>query len=200
MFNSQIIAILAAILFPVFARAREKAKQTSCLNNVKQIMLGVLMYAQDYDGTYPPGALIAPSPPVPSDADEWDEVLSPYMKNDQIRRCPSNPSAVRGYGWNYQNFGYYHADHGNGWATNESQIPAPAETILIGDNPDPGMYGAGGRYIYGPKQSSPPADGIGNVSGRHNDGANYGFCDGHGKWLSRTDAAGQDRLWTQAVD
>jgi prepilin-type N-terminal cleavage/methylation domain-containing protein len=44
-----IIAILAAILFPVFARAREKARQTSCLNNVKQIALGVLMYAQDYD-------------------------------------------------------------------------------------------------------------------------------------------------------
>ena len=49
-----IIAILAAILFPVFARAREKARQTSCLSNIKQITLGVVMYTQDYDGCYPP--------------------------------------------------------------------------------------------------------------------------------------------------
>jgi prepilin-type N-terminal cleavage/methylation domain-containing protein len=48
-----IIAILAAILFPVFARAREKARQTSCLNNVKQLTLAIMMYAQDYDETYP---------------------------------------------------------------------------------------------------------------------------------------------------
>jgi hypothetical protein len=52
-FSSQIIAILAAILFPVFAQAREKAKQTSCLSNCKQMGLAVMMYAQDYDETYP---------------------------------------------------------------------------------------------------------------------------------------------------
>jgi len=194
-----IIAILAAILFPVFARAREKAKQASCLSNVKQLMLAVLQYAQDYDDTYPPGALIAPAPTPPT-GDEWDEVLDPYIKNQQIRQCPSVPRNARGYGWNYQNFGYYYNSHGSGWATNQSDIQAPAETLLIGDNPDSGMYGAGGRYIYGPTQVQQPADGIGNVSGRHNDGANYGFCDGHSKWMSRSDAASQDRLWTQAID
>ena len=74
-------------------------------------------------------------------------------------------------------------------------MDAPAETIQIGDNPDAGMYGGGGRYIYGPTRVSPPSDGIGNVSGRHNEGGNYGFCDGHAKWLSRADAAGNDGLW-----
>jgi prepilin-type N-terminal cleavage/methylation domain-containing protein len=52
-----IIAILAAILFPVFAQAREKARQTACLSNVKQLGTGVMMYAQDYDETLPLGAL-----------------------------------------------------------------------------------------------------------------------------------------------
>ena len=196
-----IIAILAAILFPVFARAREKARQSACLSNVKQLVLGVLMYVQDYDEVFIPGALPLEAPPAPTDGDEWDEVIRPYIKNEQIRQCPSAPRTwARGYGWNYQNFGYYYASHGTGWCTALALVMEPAGTILIGDNPDSGMYGAGTRYIYGPSQSTPPTDGIGNVSGRHNDGANYGFVDGHAKWLSRNDAGGQDRLWTQAAD
>lgn len=189
-----IIAILAAILFPVFARAREKARQSSCLSNVKQLMIAVLQYAQDYDETLPPGALAYAT------NGNWYDLIGPYLKNTQILMCPSNRSYAIGYGWNYQNFGYYYASYGSGWCTSLGQVPRPAETILIGDNPDPGMYGAGTRYIYGPTQVSPPADGIGNVAGRHNDGGNYGFLDGHAKWLSRMDAASQDRLWTQAED
>lgn len=192
-----IIAILAAILFPVFAKAREKAKQASCLSNTKQIGLAILQYAQDYDETYPPGALIGPAP---ADNNEWFEVIGPYIKNTQVLQCPSQSSTALGYGWNYQNFGYYYGSHGSGWATPIGAVEQPAETIIIGDNPDNGMYGAGSRYIYGPTQVSPPADGIGNVAGRHNEGGNYGFCDGHSKWLSRQQAASEDRLWTQAED
>ena len=87
-----IIAILAAILFPVFARAREKARQTSCLSNVKQIALGAMMYTQDYDEMTPPHTDDEPATPLP-DNWRWDGYalrLSPYVKNHQILRCPSD--------------------------------------------------------------------------------------------------------------
>lgn len=113
-----IIAILAAILFPVFAQAREKARQTSCLSNMKQIALATLAYAQDYDGllyhlngrgfNFPScnlcndGWACNPRSPVydPAVAADPDQgprkliaALNPYMKNDQIFHCPSNPAA-----------------------------------------------------------------------------------------------------------
>src|SRR6056297_1815502 len=77
-----IIAILAAILFPVFARAREKARQTSCLNNMKQLGLGFMMYLQDYDERLPafyfrrPGMFYY-----------WTEAIRPYIQNEQIFQC-----------------------------------------------------------------------------------------------------------------
>src|SRR6056297_1745410 len=80
-----IIAILAAILFPVFARAREKARQSACLSNVKQIGLGFMMYAQDYDERLCPSYLAG----NPDSNNRWDEMLQPYLKNEQILRCPS---------------------------------------------------------------------------------------------------------------
>ena len=88
-----IIAILAAILFPVFAQARDKARQTSCLSNIKQIGLGLMMYVQDSDETYP-GAL-QPSPTINggSTSDQrmpLDMQILPYTKNDQIWKCPSD--------------------------------------------------------------------------------------------------------------
>ncbi|MDX1935300.1 MAG: DUF1559 domain-containing protein [Capsulimonadales bacterium] len=94
-----IIAILAAILFPVFAQAREKARQTSCLSNVKQIGLGMMMYAQDYDEVISRNA--HPDPPrVPEGAHftncstpRWMDVINPYIKNLDIFNCPSDPFA-----------------------------------------------------------------------------------------------------------
>jgi prepilin-type N-terminal cleavage/methylation domain-containing protein/prepilin-type processing-associated H-X9-DG protein len=80
-----IIAILAAILFPVFARAREKARQTGCLSNVKQLGLGVNMYVTDYDETYPPFAYVAGGVPYTA----FDAVL-PYLKNREILLCPND--------------------------------------------------------------------------------------------------------------
>ncbi len=72
-----IIAILAAILFPVFAQAREKARQTSCLSNLKQIALGKIMYAQDYDESLPLGAYF-PNPAQP--VTMWYDIIEPYVK------------------------------------------------------------------------------------------------------------------------
>jgi len=83
-----IIAILAAILFPVFAQAREKARATSCLSNSKQLGLAVLMYAQDYEETYPIGC------------DDtwwqggWSMTTQPYIKNINVLKCPSDARGV----------------------------------------------------------------------------------------------------------
>ena len=83
-----IIAILAAILFPVFARAREKARQTSCSSNMKQVQMAWMQYAADYDGGYCYWYLNVPNP-NPVDRYYWWESLQPYLKNTQILRCPS---------------------------------------------------------------------------------------------------------------
>jgi prepilin-type N-terminal cleavage/methylation domain-containing protein/prepilin-type processing-associated H-X9-DG protein len=87
-----IIAILAAILFPVFAQAREKARQASCLSNMKQQGLAVLMYAQDYDETLPPWWVPNPIPTKPANWGSiyyWYVNILPYVKSRDIFRCPS---------------------------------------------------------------------------------------------------------------
>ncbi len=88
-----IIAILAAILFPVFAQAREKARMISCLSNMRQIGLALRMYAQDYDETYPNMRLhefyIC-----------WNNTLQPYLKSKNMMMCPSNPhNKQNAQGW-----------------------------------------------------------------------------------------------------
>ena len=86
-----IIAILAAILFPVFAQAREKARQASCLSNLKQLGTAQMMYAQDYDETYPKAYHQTPQGDV-----GWYLLIQPYAKNTKIFRCPSdrNPMTI----------------------------------------------------------------------------------------------------------
>lgn len=86
-----IIAILAAILFPVFARAREKARQTSCLSNMKQIGLGLMMYCQDYDDTYPLSYYyFDPAAGGSSGYHHWSGVIAPYVKSWNLFVCPSD--------------------------------------------------------------------------------------------------------------
>jgi prepilin-type N-terminal cleavage/methylation domain-containing protein/prepilin-type processing-associated H-X9-DG protein len=81
-----IIAILAAILFPVFAQARGAARKASCLSNMKQLGIGISMYVQDYDEKYPMG--------VQNDwwDNTWYRTVTPYVKNLQVFRCPDDPS------------------------------------------------------------------------------------------------------------
>jgi prepilin-type N-terminal cleavage/methylation domain-containing protein len=81
-----IIAILASILFPVFARAREKARESNCMSNEKQIGLAIHMYASDYDDMMP----IANSKPATDGPPGLKDVILPYCKNTQIFRCPSD--------------------------------------------------------------------------------------------------------------
>ena len=187
-----IIAILAAILFPVFARAREKARQTSCLSNVKQLQLGIMMYVQDYDETFCLGNNSA--------ADgtwlKWYMLMEPYLKNTGVLVCPSNKKIMSGYGWNirggsaasnattglYLNNGMgYHFPVGSRDTPSDShlnlaQIDEPASTIVIGDQSP--QYGSGVGYLILYSESYIPD--------LHNGGANYGYADGHAKWQQKS--------------
>ena len=109
-----IIAILAAILFPVFARARENARRASCQSNLKQIGLAILQYTQDYDERTPRGEIFAFGSPAKAcataqpgpiynnfdnDGPMWMTYILPYTKNSQIYYCPSGPTLAEGTEW-----------------------------------------------------------------------------------------------------
>ncbi len=126
-----IIAILAAILFPVFARAREAARASSCRSNLKQIGTGMLMYAQDYDEQLGHSWINSPN------NNSWKHYLQPYLKNQGIYICPSSPTRFtpNTFGSNY---GFYTALNRRTLA----DIQVPAGTVMFCDSsntnkPDP---------------------------------------------------------------
>ena len=88
-----IIAILAAILFPVFARARENARRASCQSQLKQIALGIKQYIQDYDEKFPPRR---DSADTTGTIGGWANLVQPYIKSEQIFQCPSESNAPGG--------------------------------------------------------------------------------------------------------
>jgi len=165
-----IIAILASILFPVFARAREQARKASCASNLKQIGLGVMMYTQDYDETYPVANMGYPNSHI-------YEVLVPYIKSEQVWICPSagvimNGStkvASGGYGMNICGLVYTgsgNRGNGFGWVGTVNTDPAndkrcttdgnfvtlaavsyPAETVFAGDPVSNGYTGNGAQLF-----------------------------------------------------
>jgi prepilin-type N-terminal cleavage/methylation domain-containing protein/prepilin-type processing-associated H-X9-DG protein len=145
-----IIAVLAAILFPVFAQAREKARQTTCLSNMKQIGLAFAQYNSDYDSTYPTcdndKAKITGEPPDPEtpDADgppehDWHIVVQPYVKDFAILRCPSDTSLAPVDPKNPDldvKKEYVSSYTVNGWAEYdlaESAVRHPANWVLLGE-------------------------------------------------------------------
>ena len=152
-----IIAILAAILFPVFARAREKARQTSCLSNLKQIVLSALMYTQDYDERWV--RYRYPNPYF------WPHKLEPYMKSTQLFVCPSRDVA-RAYGMNYH--------HLHGWKLADVKLPAEHLAFCDNHNVLSACPCAGGTWTYYTPGLNPLP---------HNGGINVAFVDGHAKWL-----------------
>ena len=152
-----IIAILAAILFPVFARAREKARMASCQSNLKQLMLGILMYQQDYDernvhlfislqgAVWPmrPVDATEPSDGVVPQAFSWRAAIQPYVKNRQLLVCPSQPDlsynlrrGACGQGWWGLRGGYgYNMTNVSGRPDGQalSWFKKPAQTIALAD-------------------------------------------------------------------
>jgi prepilin-type N-terminal cleavage/methylation domain-containing protein/prepilin-type processing-associated H-X9-DG protein len=142
-----IIAILAAILFPVFARAREKARQASCTSNLKQLALGLLMYAQDYDerfpcqlmGRYPGGPTGYPQDACCVERNIWFEVTQPYVKNRQLAICPSGtanwptrPATPYGPGGVVQ-YKFKHAVCARGGPVSLAQFSWPAQQVMLNE-------------------------------------------------------------------
>ena len=190
-----IIAILAAILFPVFAKAREKARQTSCLSNVKQIGLAFFMYRQDYDDLAQKVLLTCgPSAQWGAGYDRcckrcWVTELDDYVGNVQAWVCPSasRPLPVHGAGWTLtgQDLGYDRFDkssYGINMHVNYGGLQAdqPAASILMCDAT--GVYvthGTRNGHVCSVVCCTNP---WGLFNPVHNDGVNSAYLDGHAKW------------------
>jgi prepilin-type N-terminal cleavage/methylation domain-containing protein/prepilin-type processing-associated H-X9-DG protein len=139
-----IIAILAAILFPVFARARENARRASCMSNLKQLGLAWIQYAQDYDEKVPP-VMTCSSEPVDSSSAcapprvYWYStatvpgLLDPYVKSYQVFVCPSQDSSI-GYGYNRRAFALWPGYATNGVIASLAAIETPAQHIVMADS------------------------------------------------------------------
>lgn len=136
-----IIAILAAILFPVFAKARDAARKASCQSNMKQILAGCMMYTQDYDemivNSYGGNNYLLNGATV-----YWMGFILPYTKNTAIFVCPNWPRAAEPNLVNPRNTSYGHNHFGLGWDIsntggnfNMAQVAAPADTLYFGERP-----------------------------------------------------------------
>lgn len=204
-----IIAILAAILFPVFARAREKARQASCQSNLKQIALGFLMYVNDADEKLPVWAPWCWG--YAGRGRPWWAQIEPYIKNKQIFACPSATVAgnIRGacgtclpYGFEVPalNYGYNeYMSHGgapccvpDARAAKLVTWDKPVQTYLVGDSKCSLTWGDDSEgYLFRvayPRwggcvacQGNVPADK--GAYAQHNGGSNIAFLDGHVKWM-----------------
>ena len=205
-----IIAILAAILFPVFARARENARRSSCQSNLKQISLGVLQYVQDYDEKFP-GIIVqggsATNPPY-----GWADTIQPYLKSIQIYQCPSDTQdPVSGPGSaDYTDY-YINAALGNtgtqaaaiynNGGISQAAVENSSLTILNIDGSGvtstgsangaaDARYRGNGNSVVGTSTpisspSIPTGGGLASSGGiyqRHLEGTNMSFADGHVKW------------------
>jgi prepilin-type N-terminal cleavage/methylation domain-containing protein len=197
-----IIAILAAILFPVFAQARDKARQAACLSNVKQIALGISMYRQDWDGANP----FAGWPPGPNwqhNVDgpnshyefEWQFTIQPYLKNAGVLRCPSDKISFEERPVSYLFNNYMSYDRK---PFTEAAVDRPAETVVLWDGYGPTgsgtmknppavngqlyaantyreytQWGNAAQWLADPKRGLP----------RHNGGGHAIYMDMHAKWV-----------------
>ena len=175
-----IIAILAAILFPVFARAREKARQTTCQSNLKQLGLAILMYTDDYEGAMPLWSLVGgdtqgngrlPGPPY-----TWDEQIQAYSRNKSLLICPSNP-----FGRDKRSYSL--PRYVSGIALD---MPYNASNVVMlfekGSYPPFSWEDATAENF---KQSTANASNP-NESTFHNGGKNFCFLDGHVKFYAKT--------------
>ena len=203
-----IIAILAAILFPVFGRARENARRSSCQSNLKQIGLCMMQYVQDYDEKYPGFTYIG--------ADQMGPpfLIQPYTKSVQILQCPSETTPPSAW-WDPGYTDYYMNKLYTSWqgapvnalvGVAEASVNNPALSIMMADGPS--SFARGNQipvYVSGSEDGnwcsgiigesgtghcSDAAVGIRATGKRHLEGANYLFGDGHVKYQKLTQIYG----------
>jgi len=204
-----IIAILAAILFPVFGRARENARRSSCQSNLKQIGLGIMQYVQDYDEMYP-----ITFQNIDGSANGYQDVanergwaynIQPYLKSQQIFQCPSDSAPIANYtlitdtaghtNKGYTDYAYNRALGNVAGATaaviNASQLTFASNTVMIsevpGDNGPSGTSvlggpGGGPSFTAGLAQGRKDVPDVLGALQRHLEGSNLAFADGHVKW------------------
>ncbi len=193
-----IIAILAAILFPVFAQAREKARATSCLSNCRQIGIAITMYADDYDEAYPCSCMMGMGMMTPNTQD-WVVSVGPYVKNNGLFRCPSDNSPLwtsmdtprmSSYGFN----AYFIPIEPPYFGINMAAINRPAECVLateVADNWAQDFFQP--MYWGSPPKTADSAmqmmewdmmkqEPLSTAIRRHQEGANYVFAEGHAKF------------------
>lgn len=207
-----IIAILAAILFPVFAQAREKARAISCLSNCKQMGMAVALYTSDNDEGLPTVRMVMMGT-TPNAS--WLDLVQPYVKSKLLQRCPSDQSTnwssttaprPTSYGFNAY-FDSKHPPYGS--ATNPqgfalAGIARPAECVFVAElaeiNAATGAMIAGDHFMpmYWGNPSRASVMGTNTLWNdtiqeptslairRHQGGSNYVFTDGHAKWLQFT--------------
>lgn len=175
-----IIAILASILFPVFARARENARRASCQSNLKQIGLGLMQYTQDYDEKFP----LRQGTGAGENPNSFATVTQPYVKSTQIFMCPSGGQAVNSTTtdglwrvgpseaspYNFATVSQGHYGFNNQLAGESLAKPTSASTqVMTAESP---FYSADElKFI--------------TASNRHFDGAVICFVDGHVKWFKK---------------
>jgi prepilin-type N-terminal cleavage/methylation domain-containing protein/prepilin-type processing-associated H-X9-DG protein len=205
-----IIAILAAILFPVFARARENARRSSCMSNLKQIGLGTMQYLQDFDERYPPAFYWDEATAKPNQLDtdkskpsgnfqinnastighyrSWMDATFPYVKSVQIYQCPSVKDDVRAhYGYSKAFGGYatewYQYNRVAGFYTNWTPLTAAQiqrPAEIIMVMDNNNSWTS---MRTGPPLTIPEGD---TIFTPHLDGGNIAYADGHVKWQQRT--------------
>lgn len=206
-----IIAILAAILFPVFAKAREKARQATCQSNLKQIGLGWMQYIQDYDDTIPLCVYDANRVIYNSTYGDGRELygvslgyqLSPYVKSADVWRCPSdtvntgpvptiaNTNVFGGYTSVSYCYNFYFTELSAAGSSNTYPSPLPMSQILTpsSDGVLFGAWGGGGNNWLADNNGTwvrlegfPTSTNPSVVLG-HNYGCEVLFADGHVKWV-----------------
>jgi prepilin-type N-terminal cleavage/methylation domain-containing protein/prepilin-type processing-associated H-X9-DG protein len=221
-----IIAVLAAILFPVFARARENARRASCLGNLQQIGLGIMQYVQDYDETYPSCTRYLSG--TTGTVYYYQEIM-PYVKNYEIFRCPSSSAgsgpADSSYDWSGPNYSYVNAgNYGanrvmmristdvNSVYVKLSAVASPSTTYLLMDF---GILQISPQRVVSPAAASEYLPGVGALgvplpagtydrfvsdfqSGRHFGGVNVLFADGHAKWNKSSEVYSEAKKLTDA--
>lgn len=184
-----IIAILASILFPVFAQAREKGRQTACLSNMKQVGTGAMMYVQDYDETYPAG-IWAVNTELRTRNDIWFKQLQPYIKNTAVYACPS------GEGPTYSQLPYpvdYNANrhiirnvpNSLGGALSMAGVDAPAEYVMLTETTrrQNNYQWDSGDFDWVRQRWNTNPGGYTRALTRHSNGSVILCADGHSIWL-----------------
>ena len=194
-----IIAILAAILFPVFAQARESARKSSCLSNQKQIGVGFMMYVQDNDERLPcvvdgPGGLNQPGGWVyysrfpanttPKSFDVTKGSLFPYVKNAQVYICPSDTQGAASGDSYAVNSCIFTATPTPGTGKPLAAFNRSADWMLFGEEAGNGIGSSDASFLRTDSTDDAYlAYQLNLLSTRHQNGSNITFIDGHSKWF-----------------